>query len=165
MAKVKTRYVCQNCGYVSPRYLGRCPNCSEWNTLVEEVEQKSAAVKATPRVTLTGTTNAPQKIDTIKISQTPRVDTKNGELNRVLGGGVVPGSMVLIGGDPGIGKSTLLLQVSGSLSDQGGSCSTFRVKKVQTRSRCGPNAWESQAVNFTFTLRPIWAVFYKISKT
>lgn len=120
MAKVKTRYVCQNCGYVSPRYLGRCPNCSEWNTLVEEVEQKSAAVKATPRVTLTGTTNAPQKIDTIKISQTPRVDTKNGELNRVLGGGIVPGSMVLIGGDPGIGKSTLLLQVSGSLSDQGG---------------------------------------------
>lgn len=120
MAKVKTRYVCQNCGYVSPRYLGRCPNCSEWNTLVEEVEQKSAAVKATPRVTLTGTTNAPQMIDTIKISQTPRVDTKNGELNRVLGGGVVPGSMVLIGGDPGIGKSTLLLQVSGSLSDQGG---------------------------------------------
>ena len=120
MAKVKTRYVCQNCGYVSPRYLGRCPNCSEWNTLVEEVEQKSAAVKATPRVTLTGTTNAPQKIDTIKISQTPRVDTKNGELNRGLGGGVVPGSMVLIGGDPGIGKSTLLLQVSGSLSDQGG---------------------------------------------
>lgn len=120
MAKVKTRYVCQNCGYVSPRYLGRCPNCSEWNTLVEEVEQKSAAVKATPRVTLTGTTNAPQKIDTIKISQTPRVDTKNGELNRVLGGGAVPGSMVLIGGDPGIGKSTLLLQVSGSLSDQGG---------------------------------------------
>lgn len=120
MAKVKTRYVCQNCGYVSPRYLGRCPNCSEWNTLVEEVEQKSAAVKATPRVTLTGTTNAPQKIDTIKISQTPRVDTKNGELNRVLGGGVVPGSMVLIGGDPGIGKSTLLLQVSGRLSDQGG---------------------------------------------
>ncbi len=120
MAKVKTRYVCQNCGYVSPRYLGRCPNCSEWNTLIEEVEQKSAAVKATPRVTLTGTTHAPQKIDTIKISQTPRVDTKNGELNRVLGGGVVPGSMVLIGGDPGIGKSTLLLQVSGSLSDQGG---------------------------------------------
>lgn len=120
MAKVKTRYVCQNCGYVSPRYLGRCPNCSEWNTLVEEVEQKSAAVKAAPRVTLTGTTNAPQKIDTIEISQTPRVDTKNGELNCVLGGGVVPGSMVLIGGDPGIGKSTLLLQVSGSLADQGG---------------------------------------------
>ena len=120
MAKVKTRYVCQNCGYVSPRYLGRCPNCSEWNTLVEEIEQKSAAVKAAPRVTLTGTTNAPQKIDTIEISQTPRVDTKNGELNRVLGGGVVPGSMVLIGGDPGIGKSTLLLQVSGSLADQGG---------------------------------------------
>lgn len=165
MAKVKTRYVCQNCGYVSPRYLGRCPNCSEWNTLVEEVEQKSATVKAAPRVTLTGTTNTPQKIDTIEISQTPRVDTKNGELNRVLGGGVVPGSMVLIGGDPGIGKSTLLLQVSGSLADQGGNCSTFRVKKVPTRSRCVPNAWESQVVNFTFTPRPIWEVSYKISKT
>lgn len=120
MAKVKTKFVCQNCGYVSPRYLGRCPNCSEWNTLVEEVEQKSVTLKASPRVAISGAKTTPQKIDTVTVSKTPRVDTKNGELNRVLGGGVVPGSMVLIGGDPGIGKSTLLLQVSGSLSDQGG---------------------------------------------
>ena len=115
MAKPKSKYVCQNCGYVSPRYLGRCPNCGEWNTLVEEVEQKTATLKATPRVTLAGTKTAPQKIEEVTVAKTPRIDAKNAELNRVLGGGIVPGSMVLIGGDPGIGKSTLLLQVSGSL--------------------------------------------------
>ena len=120
MAKPKSKYVCQNCGYVSPRYLGRCPNCGEWNTLVEEVEQKTATLKATPRVTLAGTKTAPQKIEEVTVAKTPRIDAKNAELNRVLGGGIVPGSMVLIGGDPGIGKSTLLLQVSGSLADQGG---------------------------------------------
>ena len=98
MAKPKSKYVCQNCGYVSPRYLGRCPNCGEWNTLVEEVEQKTATLKATPRVTLAGTKTAPQKIEEVTVAKTPRIDAKNAELNRVLGGGIVPGSMVLIGG-------------------------------------------------------------------
>lgn len=121
MAKIKTRYVCQNCGYVSPSYLGRCPNCGEWNTLVEEVTKSISQTKAkTNKVTLARAVEGPQKIDEIEMTRTPRVDTKNGELNRVLGGGVVLGSIVLIGGDPGIGKSTLLLQVSGELATQGG---------------------------------------------
>ncbi len=115
MAKVKTQYVCQNCGYNSPRYLGRCPNCGEWNTLVEEQIQSTSSSSATkrPTTTLTGLVAKPQKIGEINSHETPRVKTKLNELNRVLGGGIVPGSLILIGGDPGIGKSTLLLQVSG----------------------------------------------------
>ena len=119
MAKAKTRFVCQTCGYVSPRYLGRCPNCGEWNTLVEEIEE-SKNVQTAPRVTFSGTKVKPQLIDAISTKETPRIVTKNAELNRVLGGGIVPSSMVLIGGDPGIGKSTMLLQLSGELADMGG---------------------------------------------
>ena len=120
MARVKTQYVCQNCGYNSPRYLGRCPNCGEWNTLVEEQIQSSSSSAATkrPTTTLTGLFAKPQKIGEINSHETPRVKTKLNELNRVLGGGIVPGSLILIGGDPGIGKSTLLLQVSGQLSSE-----------------------------------------------
>lgn len=119
MAKVKTQYVCQNCGYNSPRYLGRCPNCGEWNTLVEEQVQVTPSAKQSSRsTTLTGLVAKAQKIGEINSQETPRVKTRLNELNRVLGGGIVPGSLILIGGDPGIGKSTLLLQVSGQLSEQ-----------------------------------------------
>ncbi|WP_137597907.1 DNA repair protein RadA [Paucilactobacillus kaifaensis] len=118
MAKVKTQFVCQNCGYSSPRFLGRCPNCGEWNTLVEEKVQSTADRKS--RVSMSGTTVKPTKINEIKMGETPRVKTNLKELNRVLGGGIVPGSLILIGGDPGIGKSTLLLQVSGQLNQTGG---------------------------------------------
>lgn len=116
MAKPKTSYVCQNCGYHSPRFLGRCPNCGEWNTLQEEVEAVSVAKTAQATTTLTGIVARPQKIAEIDMEKTPREQTQLKELNRVLGGGIVPGSLILIGGDPGIGKSTLLLQVSGQLS-------------------------------------------------
>ncbi|WP_461240761.1 DNA repair protein RadA [Paucilactobacillus sp. N302-9] len=120
MAKIKTQYVCQNCGYSSPRFLGRCPNCGEWNSLVEE--QIAPSTSATPRSqSFSGTRATPTKIDEIKMGTTPRVKTSLDELNRVLGGGIVPGSLILIGGDPGIGKSTLLLQVSGQLNDTGGT--------------------------------------------
>jgi DNA repair protein RadA/Sms len=119
MAKVRTQYVCQNCGYNSPRYLGRCPNCGEWNSLVEEqVESSSGQASKKATTTLTGLVAKPQKINEINSKEMPRVKTKLNELNRVLGGGIVPGSLILIGGDPGIGKSTLLLQVSGQLSDE-----------------------------------------------
>ena len=116
MAKAKTHFVCQNCGYNSPRYLGRCPNCGQWSTLVEEVEQASTPAAKNATATLTGIVARPQRIQEIDTKKTPRVKTRLNELNRVLGGGIVPGSLVLIGGDPGIGKSTLLLQVSGQLS-------------------------------------------------
>lgn len=121
MAKAKTHYVCQNCGYTSPRYLGRCPNCGQWNTLVEEVDQSTVKKPATTTTTLTGIVAKPQRLNEINTHEMPRVITNLKEFNRVLGGGIVPGSLVLIGGDPGIGKSTLLLQVSGQLSTAGHS--------------------------------------------
>ena len=120
MAKAKIQYVCQNCGYSSSRYLGRCPNCGEWNSLVEEKVQ-SATPTSSSRVSLAGIKTKPTKIKEIKRGQTPRTQTKIRELDRVLGGGIVPGSLILIGGDPGIGKSTLLLQVSGQLNKVGGT--------------------------------------------
>ena len=117
--KVKTQFECQHCGYISPRYLGKCPQCNSWNSLVEEkVENKS---DRRSRTTLTGQKMQPMKLNEVVPRKEPRVKTKMEELNRVLGGGVVPGSMVLLGGDPGIGKSTLLLQVSQQLAETGGT--------------------------------------------
>ncbi|MDI6553394.1 DNA repair protein RadA [Leuconostoc falkenbergense] len=118
MAKVKTQFICTNCGFVSARYLGRCSNCGEWGTLVEEKIQPESNDRKS-RVSLDGRTAKVEKINEVTSEATPRVATQLKELNRVLGGGVVPGSMVLIGGDPGIGKSTLLLQVSGQLAQAG----------------------------------------------
>lgn len=112
--KAKSQFVCQSCGYTSPKYLGRCPNCGQWNEMVEEVIQEKADRHS--RVNLAGKKTTPAKLNEIVSRKEPRVKTKLEELNRVLGGGVVPGSLVLIGGDPGIGKSTLLLQVSQQLN-------------------------------------------------
>ncbi|WP_405076508.1 DNA repair protein RadA [Ligilactobacillus acidipiscis] len=120
MAKAKIKYVCQNCGYSSPRYLGRCPNCGQWNTLVEEVERKEPQASVSSFSGRVATSSKPQLLKDVSLKQAPRVQTQIDELNRVLGGGIVPGSLVLIGGDPGIGKSTLLLQVSGQLAQTGG---------------------------------------------
>ena len=119
MAKVKTQFICTNCGYISPKYLGRCPNCGEWGTLTEEKIQPDIPNRQA-RVSLSGQAAKVEKIDAVKMEATPRVKVALNEVNRVLGGGVVPGSMVLIGGDPGIGKSTLLLQLSGQLADTNG---------------------------------------------
>lgn len=120
MAKVKTQYVCQNCGYISPRYLGRCPNCNEWNTLVEETVAAKLTASSATSLRRTGIhDNKPEPLDKVKFQRENRFKTSMEELNRVLGGGVVPGSLILIGGDPGIGKSTLMLQVSGQLSKSG----------------------------------------------
>lgn len=118
MAKVKTRYVCQNCGYVNPKWLGKCPECLQWNTFLEEVEEKktsrsqsiSSASNNSAKVT---------KINSILTDKEERFSTNISELDRVLGNGVIPGSLILVGGDPGIGKSTLLLQVSNNIADSG----------------------------------------------
>ncbi|WP_439646264.1 ATPase domain-containing protein [Lentilactobacillus kisonensis] len=140
MAKVKTQYVCQNCGYISPRYLGRCPNCNEWNTLVEETVAPKAASLSAPSLRRNGIhDNKPEPIDKVAFHRENRFKTSMEELNRVLGGGVVPGSLILIGGDPGIGKSTLMLQVSGQLSKAGkilyvsGEESASQIKMRATR--------------------------------
>ncbi|MCH5585903.1 DNA repair protein RadA [Shimazuella sp. AN120528] len=118
MAKSKSVFVCGECGYELPKWMGRCPGCGVWNSLVEEKvitggnkqtksrESRKAKEKAVP-------------ITKVEKLETPRYDTRMRELNRVLGGGLVPGSMVLVGGDPGIGKSTLLLQSTHLLADGG----------------------------------------------
>jgi len=111
MAKLKTSYFCQSCGYETPKWLGRCPSCGEWNTFVEEVVGKSgkevtAFSKGSKRKA------QPQAIHKIETKTEDRIFLFDNELNRVLGGGLVPGSLILFGGEPGIGKSTLLLQMS-----------------------------------------------------
>ncbi|MDA3128889.1 DNA repair protein RadA [Aliibacillus thermotolerans] len=120
MAKQKTKFVCQECGYESHKWMGRCPGCQEWNTLVEEFEAPSPK-KGTRNHTWSGTTTVsfPEPITSVTSTKEERIDTTLPEFNRVLGGGIVPGSLVLVGGDPGIGKSTLLLQISSLLANQG----------------------------------------------
>ncbi|MCY9764149.1 DNA repair protein RadA [Paenibacillus alvei] len=117
MAKVKTKFYCSECGYESPKWMGKCPGCSEWNTMVEERETvvKTAGVHSS----LIQTKEKPQSIIHIESGREPRLTTTLSELNRVLGGGIVPGSLILVGGDPGIGKSTLLLQTSNALAASG----------------------------------------------
>ena len=112
MVAVKTRsqYICQKCGRKSPRYMGRCPGCSEFSTMVEEVIEVGRAARQKERVVLPNTT--PRMLDEIQSQEMPRMLVPLSEFNRVLGGGIVPGSITLIGGEPGIGKSTLLIQVS-----------------------------------------------------
>ena len=110
MAKLKTVFYCQNCGNHYPKWMGQCSSCKEWNTLIEEVIQnpKKAAIGLSKKQA----SSKPTKIQDIDNSDNPRLNSKDEELNRVLGGGIVPGSLILIGGEPGIGKSTLLLQIS-----------------------------------------------------
>ncbi|WP_340077160.1 DNA repair protein RadA [Leptobacterium sp. I13] len=112
MAKTKTAFFCQNCGTQYAKWLGQCTACKEWNTLVEEVIQKEEKVSWKTSSGEIKKTSRPLKIKEIDTSQEARLNTKDNELNRVLGGGIVPGSLTLLGGEPGIGKSTLLLQVS-----------------------------------------------------
>lgn len=117
MAKIKSSYFCQSCGYNSPKWIGKCPSCNEWNTFVEEVVQKEVPQKGSWKTdTDKKFANKPLRVADIAIDTTARIVTSDAELNRVLGGGIVPGSLVLLGGEPGIGKSTLLLQVSISLA-------------------------------------------------
>ncbi|WP_227938959.1 DNA repair protein RadA [Alkalihalobacillus deserti] len=116
MAKKKTKFVCQECGYESAKWMGKCPGCQGWNTMVEEFEQTA---KQSSRSYVTGATTGskPQSIVSVESETEPRISTTMLELDRVLGGGIVPGSLVLVGGDPGIGKSTLLLQLSSKLAE------------------------------------------------
>jgi DNA repair protein RadA/Sms len=110
----KVIYVCQSCGYQTPKWLGRCPDCGQWNSLVEE-----ASVARTKKKPAGYDVDEPQAIDAISLNPELRLKSGMAEFDRTLGGGVVPGSLVLIGGDPGIGKSTLLLQVVARLSREG----------------------------------------------
>ncbi|WP_250278639.1 DNA repair protein RadA [[Clostridium] colinum] len=106
MAKIKTKYICQECGYETGKWLGRCPSCNNFSTFSEEIVEKN-----TPKITSPSATNKALSLDNIAPINEVRTKTQIGELDRVLGGGIVQGSLTLVGGDPGIGKSTLLLQI------------------------------------------------------
>ena len=110
MAKVKSAYFSRECGYESPKWMGRCPSCGEWNTFTEEIISKPATASAA--VVASAPQPPPQRVSEIQRATHQSLDLCNSEVNRVLGGGLVPGSLVLLGGEPGIGKSTLSLQLA-----------------------------------------------------
>ena len=122
MAKAKTAYVCDNCGYDSPKWVGRCPSCGQWNSFkeinVSSVSTPSKGAAAVVSAGLNRQQSKPQRLSEINATEEERYDTHDAELNRVLGGGIVPGSLILLGGEPGIGKSTLLLQTVLRMSDR-----------------------------------------------
>ncbi|HVE62004.1 MAG TPA: AAA family ATPase, partial [Chitinophagaceae bacterium] len=119
MSKIKTAYFCQSCGYESAKWSGKCPSCQQWNTFVEELIQKDNKKNNNDWKTYNSdqSNKKIQALHQVKTKDTLRVDTNDAELNRVLGGGIVPGSMVLIAGEPGIGKSTLFLQIGLGLKE------------------------------------------------
>lgn len=117
----KVVYFCQECGYESSKWMGQCPGCRAWNTFVEETVSTKKASSSGTKMMMSGQRPEPVKLKDIRISEDERRLTEIGELDRVLGGGIVPGSLVLVGGDPGIGKSTLLLQVCRNLALSGNS--------------------------------------------
>lgn len=151
MAKTKTAYFCTACGSESLKWFGRCPSCGEWNTCIEEiVDTKTGAIGKAPKRTggvqwshggtlgLPGQKERPKRLSEIEAREEQRIDMGDQELNRVLGGGLVPGSMVLLGGDPGIGKSTLVLQTVMNIPDKkvlycSGEESSYQLKLRATR--------------------------------
>ena len=133
MAKVKKAYFCKNCGFEAPKWLGRCPSCGEWNTFTEEiVARESGSVPANVAGSLPAA--KPQRVRDIRESEHRRMDLGNSEVNRVLGGGMVPGSLILLGGEPGIGKSD-------------SRRSMFRARSRPSRSRCARDASASATTN------------------
>lgn len=135
MAKMKsaTVYFCQNCGYESSKWMGQCPGCREWNTLVEEVVTKSSGVRAVHMV-------QPTSLNDISMEEEDKLLTHMSELDRVLGGGIVPGQLTLVGGDPGIGKSTILYKCARILRQTAEKFYTYQGRNLLSRLRyaqCG----------------------------
>src|SRR5262245_10944461 len=117
MSKVKSAFFCQQCGFESAKWLGKCPACQQWNSFVEEIKHKDTKPVANKWQQDNHAASGIVKLQDITTIDERRVITPDAELNRVLGGGIVPGSIVLIAGEPGIGKSTLLLQIGLQLKD------------------------------------------------
>ena len=133
-SKEKTVYVCTNCGQESPKWAGKCPSCGQWNTFVEEVVRKEPAVAKHVAHGIEGVRSKPQRLMEIVAGEEQRIDMHDDELNRVLGGGLVEGSLTLIGGEPGIGKSTLVLQTVLRLADK--KVDFYACQECSSRSGC-----------------------------
>ncbi len=151
MSKNSSVFVCQQCSYNSPQWLGRCPNCQSWNSLVETIIEVKRNNPTSSRGAGLRGTSKPQKISEISLKEIQRISTGLEEFDRVLGGGVVPGSVILLAGDPGIGKSTLLLQVCGKLSGLyiSGEESVTQVKMRAERLGLGDSKMQLMAENDT----------------
>ena len=170
LAKTKTSYFCQSCGYQSAKWLGKCPSCQEWNTFVEEIIEKSNGAipdwKATSSTSLQRS-NKPVLVSDVVFEEDHRILTPDKEFNRVLGGGVVPGSLVLIGGEPGIGKSTLMLQLAMNMPDLkvlyvSGEESDRQIK--MRAERLAPNAGKSGGGCFILTETSTQNIFKQIEQ-
>ena len=118
MAKTRTRYVCQECGRAFPKAFGRCPQCGAWDRMVEEIVEETKTAAGHASIHRLGGLSTPRRLSEIESETEDRIHVPLNEFARVLGGGVVPGSIVLVGGDPGIGKSTLLLQMTMQMASQ-----------------------------------------------
>ena len=147
MVKIKNIYVCNHCGAESPKWVGKCPVCGEWNTYQEEVIRTETAPLKASASGFHAPKSKPVTLAEIELSKEPRIVTGGGELDRVLGGGIVPGSLILLGGEPGIGKSTLILQTVLQIPNQkvlyvSGEESVGQLKLRASRiSGDNPNAW------------------------
>ena len=154
MAKTTIQYVCSSCGAKAPQLLGRCPVCGEWGTYEEEVIVAATNSKIRSAQT---TAARPQLLQDIEAQEESRIDVHNGEFNRVLGGGLVPGSLVLLGGEPGIGKSTLALQV---LMQQGDRKTLYAVvKSLPAKSSCAPSVLKASRRICFYWRRHLLSVF------
>ena len=153
MAKEKTLFACTACGYETSRWIGKCPGCGAWNTREETVAAAAAPVKAVKQ--RPGTGAVAMLLKDIPEDVTLRISTGISELDRVLGGGIVKGSLVLVGGDPGIGKSTLLLQVCKNLSDMNRSVLYVSGEEFCSRSRSVPIELANLRMVYNCFARPI----------
>src|SRR5262247_3806080 len=137
MKSPKVVFVCQECGAQAPKWMGRCTECGAWNSLVEERAESPAAASTTNRFSQFSTSSTARLYAEVQMSQSVRLSTGIGEFDRVLGGGVVPGSLILLGGEPGIGKSTLLLQAAAHFAQEVGPVryASAEESELQVKSR------------------------------
>lgn len=153
-------YFCQECGYESSKWMGQCPGCKAWNSFVEEPvstgKKASGGGKSVSRQQ-----SEPVILKEISLKEDERQTTKIGELDRVLGGGIVPGSLVLVGGDPGIGKSTLLLQVCRNLTENGSSVLYISGEESLRQIKRGQTVLELSMRIYSFCVRPTWIRYGK----
>ena len=147
MARLRKKYVCNNCGHETMQWFGRCPGCQEWNALVEEIQPQSSA----PAVRASGAkriNSRPMPLSQLDIISQHRQSTGLAELDRVLGGGIVPGGVVLVGGEPGAGKSTLLLQVAGHLAAGGRQVLYVSGEESGPQIRLRASGWAFRRIHY-----------------